>query len=186
MKNALCLLCLSCIMLVAGCAGTTKTSSADSDAMDSSLAKSDQFIDHGFAFKMGHTRARIIRNLGDPLSVSVKRAKDPSPFVTNPSDEIRDEIIELVYDGLYIVLYRAAAENQELLQHVSITKDKYKLKWDLNVGVSKAAVIALLGKPSGERTDEVMYRNHQGVESYVAFHLSNDIVTKIDWWYSLE
>lgn len=186
MRNGIFILLLSCCVLAAGCAGVTPAPSAGAAATDSALNNADQFIQHGFAFKMGHTRARIIKNLGNPLDIHVERAKEPDPFITNPADDIKDETIELLYDGISIVLFRAAAEDQELLQQVSITNGKYTLKWDLNVGAARSAVTAALGKPSDERADAAVYRNSQGEESFVTFSFKNDIVTKIDWWFDLE
>ena len=158
---------------------------ADAASSKQSSDKVDEFIQKGFEFKLGHTKSRIIKNLGEPVSLRHERVKPANPYMANPSDEINDEYYELVYDGLSVVLYLAAAEHQELLQRVTITDPKFALKGGLKVGSTRADVVNWLGAPSEEQAGCLIYRNRAGTEDSVSFFLDNDAVKKIDWSYSV-
>jgi len=166
--------------LMTGCSSSSSTAlkgSADMSASD----KIDQFIKNGFETKLGRTRKKIIHTLGKPEAIHVEKAKK-SGIV----EEINDEIYELVYDGLTITIYRAAHENEDLLQHISLTSSVYKVKWGLNIGTTKNTVLSVLGKPSDEDEFSYMYQTQSGIDSSVRFFFKDDIVNKIDWWYSID
>jgi len=171
---------ISCIVL-SGCAETTKKA-----VHETTGDNADKFIQHGWDFPLGRSRAKIIEGLGNPVAVKAERAK-PNINIMDPAVEIADEIYELTYDGLVVVLYRAAEEKKELLQQLTITSSKYKMKWDLHVGCTKHDVRTALGGPSEEQVDSYTYsRNQANGESSVQFSFEKDIVTRIDWSFSFE
>jgi len=171
-------------LILTGCtAHVTAPSSQDSAPSANMQHNVDKFIKNGLAFKLGKSRAKIINNLGEPKSIHVEKANTPSALSTYAAEGVADETYELFYDGLFISLYHAAVEKEDLLQHVSITDSKYKVRWGLDVGCSKQKVKSVLGKPSEEDEFAFVYKNELGSESYVHFYFVNDIVYKIDWWY---
>jgi len=171
-------------LVITGCSSHTASPSAQ-EAGPGEIKKHnvDQFIKNGLGFKLGRSRAKIIANLGEPRNTIVEKANTPSTLSTYSSAGIADETYELFYDGLVVGLYHAAVEKEDLLQHLSITDSKYKIKWGLGIGCTKQKVKSVLGNPSEEDEFAYVYKNSHGTESFVHFYFANDVVYKIDWWY---
>jgi len=186
MKNKLFILLFTLCIIMSGCTGTASSSRAASpDNVTSERA--EQFIKNGWEFTIGHSKARVIENLGKPLDIVVTPIEHHaalSPRVQN--DMPPDESIDLAYDGLRVGIYRAVHENEELLQHVSITNSTYKVKWALGIGCAKSAVRVVLGKPTETDENADVYVTPHTTSSYVQFTYKNDIVKKIEWWYFLD
>jgi hypothetical protein len=149
-------------------------------------SKIDQFIKHGWDFNLGRNRAKIVQHLGNPVDMKVEKANKTAASSTPPSAIIADEITELDYDGLRIVLYRAAVENMEMLHQLSVTDARYKVKWGLNIGAAKTDVRAVLGKPDEEQANQYVYKTRYGAESYVQFFFAEDRISRIDWLFYIE
>lgn len=136
----------------------------------------NQFIYDGLDFKLGKTRAEIISNLGNPENMEMKKVKN-----IHYPDEIIDEIYELFYDGLYIRIYKATAGDREFIEYLSITSDRFKIKWGLNIGSSKEEVKNILGNPIKEDSDVFTYEYTDGYPDHVYFYFRDNAVYRIDW-----
>jgi hypothetical protein len=120
------------------------------------------------------------KELGKPLNTEVHKVQN----IHDP--DVTDELHRLTYDGLFLEIYRAASTGTDLLQEIRISSAKRKIKWDLNVGASKAHVRKMLGAPSPETPDTWTYTCREGYEDYVKFHFKGDIAAEIEWGYWID
>lgn len=163
-------------------------------------ARIDEMIEAGLAFPLGKSRAEITASLGPPRAATVRRLR-------NQHDPARiDELHELTYDGLRVLLYRVTAEDREFVTDLSLTSAKYPVKWGLGVGSTKEAVRRVLGggftalaapdsriepPARGQRCAEVdgvcTYR-YDGFEqrSHVFFSFRGGRVSRIDWTFEVD
>ena len=151
-------------------------------AAETFQARVDELIADGFAVPLGRTRAELAASLGPPRSAAVRR-------VQNRHEPGRtDEVHELEYDGLRIVLYRASATGRELLMEMSLTSGRYRLKWGLGVGSTRDAVRRVLGpgvRAEGGETDTDRYEDSErGSRVDVSFRDAR--VRRIDWVFWLD
>lgn len=138
-------------------------------------------VNDGLDFKLGKSIEEITNNLGRPKNIIVEKIKN-----VHYPDEIIDEIHKLFYDGLYIEIYKATEGNKEMLQALSITSEKFKVKWGLNVGISKDEIKKVLGNPSKDVDNVWSYVDSDGYENGVRFFFRNDKVNKIEWSYWID
>ena len=163
-------------------------------------ARIDEMIEAGLAFPLGKSRAEITASLGPPRAATVRKLR-------NQHDPTRiDELHELAYDGLRVLLYRITAEDREFVTDLSLTSAKYRVKWGLGVGSTKEAVRRVLGggfgalaapdsriepPARGQRCAEVdgvcTYR-YDGFEqkSHVFFSFRGGRVSRIDWTFEVD
>ena len=158
-------------------------------------ARIDELIENGLAFRLGRSRAEITASLGPPRAATVRKLRnqhDPAQI---------DELHELAYDGLRVLLYRITAEDREFVTDLSLTSAKYPVKWGLGVGSTKEAVRRVLGggftalaAPDSrivpheaqrrcEERDGVCTYRYDGFEqkSHVFFSFRGGRVSRIDW-----
>lgn len=122
--------------------------------------------------------------MGSPKSVNITKI----PNIHFP-DQI-DEIHELFYDGLSLEIYVVkhpdySGPDPSLLRGISITSNKYKVKYGLNIGSSKAAVKKVLGNPLTE-DHKFTYENTDGYANHVYFYFRNARVYRIDWHFFID
>ena len=141
----------------------------------------NQLVDDGLDFELGDSVNEIIKTLGQPKDIQVDKIKN-----VHYPDEIVDEIHRLYYDGLYVQIYKATEGNKELLQALSITSNKFKVKLGLNVGTTKTEIRRTLGNPSNDSDDMWSYVYTEGYPNTVQFYFENDAVTKIEWSYWID
>lgn len=145
-------------------------------------ARVDELIADGFAVPLGRTRAELAASLGPPRSATVRR-------VQNRHEPGRtDEVHELEYDGLRIVLYRVSATGRELIMEVSLTSERYRLKWGLGVGSTRDAVRRVLGPGVRAERGEIDTDRYEDSEraSRVDFSFRDARVRRIDWVFWLD
>ena len=99
-----------------------------------------------------------------------------------------DEVHELEYDGLRIVLYRVSATGRELIMEVSLTSERYRLKWGLGVGSTRDAVRRVLGPGVRAERGEIDTDRYEDSEraSRVDFSFRDARVRRIDWVFWLD
>jgi hypothetical protein len=134
----------------------------------------NEFINDGLDFKLGKTIGEIKQALGQPQKSNIRK-------VENRHYPQIDEIHELYYQGLYMQIYKVSATRKEFITNISISSDRYKLKWGLNVGSQKSAVKRVLGSPDKNEKNLFEYCDDITLVSCVSFHFSNEIVRKVDW-----
>lgn len=139
----------------------------------------NQFVYGGWNFRVGETLAEIITNLGTPQSFKTEKVKN-----THNPDQI-DEVYELLYDGLFIEIYKVTETNKEFVTALSVTDDKYKMKWGLNIGSSRNQVKNVLGNPSEEKNNVYIYKTDEA-PSYVSFYFRNGTMYKIYWSFYID
>ena len=162
----------ACLLVLAPAAG----------AAEPFQARVDEFIANAFAPPLGRTRAELAASLGPPRSATVRR-------VQNRHEPGRtDEVHELEYDGLRIVLYRASATGRELLMEMSLTSERYRLKWGLGVGRTRDAVRRALGPAVRAERDGIDTDRYEDSErlSRVDFSFQGARVRRIDWVFWLD
>jgi hypothetical protein len=137
-----------------------------------------QIIYEGFDFNLGETKHELINNLGNP-----KRLKTSEVNNIHYPNEITDKVYELFYDGLYIRILHATQGDREFITNISITDNKYKIIWDLEIGSSKSDIKNILGVPDEEDVESIVYQTTLEYIDTVKFHFKNDAVYKIDWFY---
>lgn len=141
-------------------------------------SKIDEFINEGPAFlekSTYKTIGEIINKLGRPINIKETKAKN----IHNP--EVTDTVYTLFYDGLHIINYTAKANDKGWIQHISITKNSYNLKYGISIGSSRKFIASTLGKPQETKDDRWIYIDSDGYEDTATFYFRNDIVTKIEW-----
>jgi dienelactone hydrolase len=134
------------------------------------------FTEQGWAFRLGLRGIQTIRALGP-----VKREKVTvlqNPHVDGRTDEVREFFFA---DGLYVkALFPGRQQNAYLLQEVVITKPRYKVKFGLNVGATRRALIDKLGQPDGEQPGFVEYFHSMGIGA-VRIHFKDDRIVRLEW-----
>jgi hypothetical protein len=134
------------------------------------------FTEQGWAFRLGLRGIQTIRALG-----KVKREKVTvleNPHMPGHSDELREFFFE---DGLYVkALFPGRQQNAYLLQEVAITKPRYKVKYGLNLGATKRAVLDKLGQPDGEQSGFVEYFHSMGIGT-ARIYFKDERISKLEW-----
>jgi hypothetical protein len=132
----------------------------------------NDFTVEGWDFKLGKS-LKDLRAIGKVL-------RETATTVDNPhSQNQKDEIRELLFDGLRIVAYFPGKDHQRLLlQEVEISDHKFKIKHGLDVGVSTSKVTGVLGKPTEAKVDVHIYR---GETDAVYFHFKKGAVVRVRW-----
>ena len=163
-------------------------------------ARIDELIENGLAFRFGKNRAEITASLGPPRAATVRMIKNQH----RPSRI--DELHDLVYDGLRVLLYRVTAQDREFITDLSLTSATYRLKWGLGVGSTKEAVRRALGPgftplaapesrieppargPRCAESDGVCTYRYDGFEqkSHVFFSFRGGRVSRIDWTFEVD
>lgn len=133
------------------------------------------FTEQGWQSKLGSRGIKSVRQLG-----KVKRERvilTDNPHVHGRKDELR----EFVFDGMYVrALFPGRAHDAYLLQEVEITKPRWKVKFDLNIGASRETMLQALGQPDGEKAEFVEYFHSLGIGTARVW-LANDRITKLEW-----
>lgn len=163
-------------------------------------ARIDELIEAGLAFRLGKTRAEIGASLGPPRAATVRKLRN----LHDPAQT--DELHELTYDGLRVLLYRVTAQDREFITDLSLTSAKYRVKWGLGVGSPKEAVRGVLGpgftalaapdsriappeaRRRCEERDGVCTYRYDGFEqrSHVFFSFRGGRVSRIDWTFEVD
>lgn len=138
-----------------------------------------EFVYGGWNFALGESRNEIVKNLGDPLSVTSRDVQNRH----NP--EQTDYVYELFYDGLTVTIYRVSDTGQEFVTDLCVTSDRYPLNWGLTVGAAREQIVTVLGEPSDATNDRCRYETPD-VPSSVTFLLHGDRVQRIDWHFFLD
>ena len=141
------------------------------------------FTQEGWDFKIGGSLGDL-RELG--LVIRELTTVVDNIHVENQKDEIR----ELFFDGLYIKAYFPAKDHSScLLQVIEITKQKFKIKHGLNVGVSISIVRGVLGDPDEVKDNVYVYHNDTEPAlqySTVCFFIKKGMVDKVRWEFNLD
>lgn len=96
-----------------------------------------------------------------------------------------DTVYELAFDGLDIGIYDT--RGKEILLYQRITSPKHKVKYELNVGVSKRKIIDVLGRPEEEAQQELKYIYEEwGYQTVIVFNIDEDKVTAITWSFPVD
>jgi dienelactone hydrolase len=138
------------------------------------------FTEQGWASRLGARGIQTIRALGE-----VKREKVTllqNPHVRGRNDEVR----EFFFDGLYVkALFPGRQQNAYLLQDVRITKSRYKAKYGLNLGATRAAMEEKLGPPDGVQNGFVEYFHSMGIGT-ARIYFQNGRIQKLEWEFRAE
>lgn len=187
----------ACAGLAVACPGPIAAQDPSAQAFQ---ARIDEMIEAGLGFRLGRSRAEITASLGPPRAAAVRT-------IRNQHDPARiDELHDLTYDGLRVLLYRVTAEDREFITDLSLTSAKYRVKWGLGVGSAKEAVRRVLGPgftplaaPDSriappdighpcDELDGVCTHRYDGFEqrSHVYFSFRGGRVSRIDWTFSVD
>ena len=136
-----------------------------------------RFVESPFAFVVGTTRDEVEKRFGRPNQYD-------QSVVRNPHNHKLSDVIEhLKYEGLDMRLgtFPGATPPSVALLSVSITAQKWTLKYGLRVGVSKRQVQRVLRWPEvGFEMATWKYQNESGTCS-LEFTFRQGRVTRIDW-----
>ena len=133
------------------------------------------FTEQGWASRLGQRGIHTIRDLGQ-----VKREK--VTLVQNPHVDGRtDEIREFFLAGLYVkALFPGRQHKAYLLQEVEITDPRWRAKYGLNVGATRASVEDKLGQPDGEQDGFLEYFHSMGIGT-ARIYLRDERIVKLEW-----
>ncbi len=133
------------------------------------------FTEQGWASRLGARGIKNVRQLGQ-----LKRERvvlTDNPHVRGRKDELR----EFTFDGMYVrALFPGRAHDAYLLQEVEITKPRWRVKFGLNIGATREALLQVLGQPDGEKAQFVEYFHSMGIGT-ARIWLAEDRITKIEW-----
>ena len=166
--------------LIFGCSKKERTL-AEEPQNDIYQERINELVNDGLGFQLGDSVNEIIKHLGQPTDMKVEKRRN-----VHYPNEIVDEIHRLYYDGLSVEIYKATEGNKELLQTLSVTSNKFRVKLGLNVGVTKSEIKRALGRPSKDRDNVWSYVCTDGYEHEVRFYFANDEVNKIEWSYWID
>ena len=87
---------------------------------------------------------------------------------------------DLCYEGLHIQTYQNGYSEQ--IKFISLTKYKFQMELELNIGSSKDFLLSVLGEPEEIVNEEYIYSTEakNGI-SYVCFYFLDEKIIKIDW-----
>ena len=135
----------------------------------------NMFTEQGWASRLGARGIKNVRQLG-----AVKRERvtlTENPHVRGRKDEMR----EFTFDGMYVrALFPGRSHDAYLLQEVEITKPRWKVKYGLNIGATRATMLEMLGQPDGEKRDFVEYFHSLGIGT-ARIWLVDDRIAKLEW-----
>jgi hypothetical protein len=143
-------------------------------------AKIDDFIANGLSLP-GSRKTEIIANLGNPDSISARALQN----LHNP--EVTDSVFILIYKNLKVGIYHAGFDGREFIIGALVAENRYLKHTDLGIGAAAATVESILGKP--HEADDSTYVYSCGdcpIEDKVRFHLSHNLITKVEFSYGVD
>lgn len=111
-----------------------------------------ELLDDGFKFKIGNTVEEVKNNLGEPNKI--KTAK-----LVWVEDKMYDigKFYTLIYEGIEIEIYKHNETKEQFLTRVSITSNKYPIKYKIKIGIKKETLLKLLGDFNGGNDNNFWY-----------------------------
>lgn len=134
----------------------------------------DEVIYEGLEFHLGETKNDIINNLGEPLEIIEKSVASRLRF------DLNDKLYDLIYEGFEARIYHAITDEKELVLRIIIKHDKYKVKYGLNIGVTKEFVQGVLGPPAIKQDNIYEYYDSNGFAK-LRFYFKDSSLTMIEW-----
>lgn len=134
----------------------------------------DEVIYEGLEFHLGETKNDIINNLGEPLEIIEKSVASRLRF------DLNDKLYDLIYEGFEARIYHAITDEKELVLRIIIKHDKYKVKYGLNIGVTKEFVQGVLGPPAIKQDNLYEYYDSNGFAK-LRFYFKDSSLTMIEW-----
>ena len=134
----------------------------------------DEVIYNGLDFPFGETKDAIINNLGQPHKVIEK------PIASRHMVDVSDKLYDLIYDGLEARIYHVTADEKELVLKILIEKEKYKVKYGLNIGATSDYVIGILGTPPIKEKNLFEFYDSNGFAK-LRFYFKTNKLIKIEW-----
>lgn len=136
------------------------------------LQKIQELIQDGqFVMKGNQRREQIKEIFGEPKNIKVKTSGN-------------GKTTEFIYDGLTYILYKD--DLREQVGYLSVSSNKYKMKYGLNVSVSKDSVKETLGKPDLIKGNVFNYKYETEVSiDYINFYFENGKLVKIEWIFGM-
>jgi len=161
--------------------------------------RTERYFNSGI-HQFGNSRAEIISNLGKPkrerTEKDLERARQLAPeerrYLLGHTSEPINQISELAYDGLSLRILKVnSPPYREFVYDISVTSDKYKLIWNLNVGRPRQEVRRILGNPSNSDDLKDSYRvvhssNPEGYTDLVTFGYHEGLIIRIQFWLYLD
>lgn len=144
----------------------------------------------------GNTRAEIIENLGKPKLVRTENDLMAASELTREDARlvrghgVENGIFELSYEGLLLKILKVnSPPYREFVYEMTVTSNRYKMLWNLNVGSPRQEVRHILGDPSNPHDLKDSYAVvHSGTppEVYtpdlVTFNYRDSLVSRIQFW----
>jgi hypothetical protein len=145
---------------------------------------------------LGSSRAEIIENLGKPklerTGDDLRKANELTPedvrLIRGHNTGAENEISELAYDGLSLKILKVnSPPYREFIYQITVTSDRYKMLWNLNVGSPRQEVRRLLGDPSRFEALKDFYQvvhsgNPMGYTDQVTFAYHDGLVSQTCFW----
>lgn len=147
------------------------------ESADSTLSVVSRFIDQGFAAYPGNTRTEIQQRFGQPIRTEINLARN------NHYPVFTDRIHTLYFDGLAIKVYEAAIPQQEFVVAIWLNNRAHQLIDGLNIGAHKREVIEILGTPTIEMGNLMIYDEMQAGIGRVCLKIEQEVVKEILWEY---
>ncbi len=137
----------------------------------------EDFIFHGKGFEVGDSLEAIRESLGEPL------ARRDTKIANRHVPGQQDQIIQLVYDGLEIGIYRVnGSPPRDIVSHLAITDERYPARHGVAIGIPSDRLRALLGNPTEQDGGTWTYRYLDGPgDDKVVFHFRENLLKKIEW-----
>lgn len=157
---------------------TSENSGRDSELVTPNVINYQQRVDEviyeGLEFRLGETKNDIINNLGEPLEIIERTVTSRLRF------DLNDKLYDLIYEGFEARIYHAIVDEKELVLRILIKHDKYKIKYGLNIGVTKEFVQGVLGPPAIKEDNLYEYYDSNGFAK-LRFYFKDSSLTMIEW-----
>jgi hypothetical protein len=143
---------------------------------------------------LGNTRAEIVKNLGKPkLERTENDLKKANELTAEDARLVRghgveNEIFEWAYEGLLLKILKVnSPPYREFIFYITVTSDRYRMPWNLNVGSPRQEVKRILGDPSKFEALKDSYRvvhsgNPSGYEDQVTLTYHDGRIIQICFW----
>ena len=147
---------------------------------------------------LGNTRAEIVKNLGKPkLERTENDLKKANELTAEDARLVRghgveNEIFELAYEGLLLKILKVnSPPYREFVYDMTVTSNRYKMLWNLNVGSPRQEVRRILGDPSSPNDLKDSYSvvhsgSPEGYTDLVTFSYHDSLVSRIHFWQYLD
>jgi hypothetical protein len=123
---------------------------------------------------LGKTIEEIKEKYGTPKEDIIESVRNK--YEKNQNDEIH----KILYDNLYLKMYRVnnSIEKKDYYLEIKISSNKYPIMFNIKIGENKDKIIHLFGNPVKDQNNELSYLQE---DLGFTFKLNNNLIKEVIW-----